>query len=69
MNWVAYLKYLQVVLKEFISVTATNKNILIWCFRDNFCSFIKAQLDKHKKNLDIWDKVIKKTINAKAKAS
>lgn len=65
----AHLEYLKVILKGFNPITTFNRAVLIWYFRDSFCSSIRAQLDERKKNLDMWDKVIKKAINTNANAS
>lgn len=68
MDWVAHLEYLQVVQKKFNDTTATSKNLLICYFRDNLRPSIRAQIDKRDRNLEYWLEVIKRTIDAKAKA-
>lgn len=57
------------MLKEFDSITIFNKDIMIWYFWDDFYSSIRAQIDEYKRNLDTWDKAIKKVINVETKAS
>lgn len=54
MNWATYLKYLQVVVKEFYTITTLNKNLLIQNFRDSPNFFIDAQLNKQNKDLKNW---------------
>ena len=67
--WVAHLKRLQTVLKEFDSTTALDKAVLIWHFRDGLKPSIRAQSNERGQELNIWDTAIKKTIDAKAKAA
>lgn len=56
------------LLKEFDLIAGSNKNILIWYFWDSFRPSIRAQIDKRKRDFNIWDKAIKKTIDIKGKA-
>ena len=67
MDWTAYLENLQAVLQEFDSVAAPNKNTMIRYFREDLEPFIWAQLDVKHQNLDFWDEVVDKTVDAKAK--
>lgn len=57
------------VLKEFDSITAPNKDVLNWYFRDGLSPSIRAHLDKHGKDLNICNKTIKKAIDIEKKAS
>lgn len=57
------------VLKEFDSIATLNKKILIWYFWDSLYFSIRAQLNERRRDLNTWDKVIKKAIDVKAKAS
>ena len=69
MDWVAHLKRLQIVLKEFVSSAAPNKEVLICYFRNGPRPSIWAQSNKLNQDLDIWKEVIEKAINAEAKAA
>ena len=69
LDWAAHLEHLQAVLREFDSVAAPNDDSLIWYFREGLRPSIRAQLDARGRELDSWDEVVEKTINAEAKAS
>ena len=69
MDWAAYLKHLQAVLQEFDSVAAPNKDTMIRYFQKDLRPSIRAQLDVRDWDLDSWDEVVDKTVNAEAKAS
>lgn len=64
-----HLQHLQVVLKEFDLVTASNKDVLICYFQKGLRASIQALIDSQNQELDFWDKVLKKAITVKAKAS
>ncbi len=68
MDWAAHLEYLKAVLKEFDPVAAPNEDLLIRYFRDGLRPSIRAQLDEWDRDLDNWQEVIERCINAKAKA-
>lgn len=42
---------------------------MIWYFWNNFKLSIEAQLDNYNQDLNVWNKIIKKTINIKTKVS
>ena len=69
MDWAAHLEYLQVVLREFDFVAAPNEGIMIWYFWESLRPSIQAQLDVKDRDLDSWDEVVNKTVDAEAKAS
>ena len=69
MDWVAYLEYLQTVLKKFDPAAARTKEVLICYFCDGLRPSIRAQTDERGQNLDTRRKVAKKTIDAEAKAA
>ena len=52
MNWVVHLEHLQSMLKEFDSVAAFNKELLIWYFREGLWPSIQAQIDSRHQELD-----------------
>ena len=60
---------MQAILQEFDSVAAPNEDTMIRYFRKSFWLSIQAQLDVRHQDLDFWDEVVNKTINAEAKAS
>ena len=68
MDRAAHLEHLQAVLQEFDSVAAPYEDIMIRYFRKGLRPSIRAQLDVRDRNLDSWDEVVDKTVNAKAKA-
>ena len=68
MNWATYVEYLQVVLKEFDSIAASNEKTLICYFQDSLCLSIGAQVDNRRLNLDAWEEMVEKVVNAKTKA-
>ena len=69
MDWALRLEHLQVVLQEFDSIVASNKDTMIWYFQESLWPSIWAQLDVSDQNLDFWDEVVDKTIEVKIKAS
>lgn len=69
MDQIIYLKYLQTVLKKFNIITISNENNLIQYFQDDFYLLIRAELDKRDYNFDNKNKIIKKAIHVKIKAS
>ena len=69
MDWAAHLEHLQAVLRKFDFVAAPNKDTMIWYFQEGLRSSIRAQLDIRDRDLDSWDEVVDKTVDAKAKAS
>ena len=68
LDWVAHLEHLQAILKEFDLTTAPNEKTLICYFQEGSCPFIRAQLDNKRQDLNIWDKVVEKAVDAEAKA-
>ena len=69
LDWAAHLEHLQAVLREFDSVAAPNKDTMIRYFREGLRPSIRAQLDIKDRELDFWDEVVDKTVDAEAKAS
>ena len=68
LDWATYLEHLQVVLKKFDPTTILNKETLICYFQEGLRISIQAQLDNQGRDLDVWDKVVEKVVNVKAKA-
>ncbi len=69
LDWAAHLEPLQAVLKEFVPTAALNEETLICYFREGLRPSIRAQLDNRGRDLDAWDEMVEKTVNAEAKAS
>ena len=69
MDWAAHLEHLQAVLQEFDSVMASNEDTMIRYFREGLRPSIRAQLDVRDRELDSWDEIVDKTVDAEAKAS
>ena len=69
LDWAAHLEHLQAVLREFDSVAAPNDDSLIRYFREGLRPSIRAQLDARGRDLDSWDEVVEKAVDAEAKAS
>lgn len=69
MKWSTYMDNLQSVLKEFDSVIVLTKDLLIRYFQDDIRRSIRAQLDKRDYKLDDCQVIVKRTIDAKAKAA
>ena len=63
------MEYLQAILQKFDSVAALNEDTIIRYFRKDFRPYIWAQLDVRDRDLDSWDEVVDKTVDAEAKAS
>ena len=55
------------MLKEFDLATTSNKEVLICHFSNSFKLSICAQSNKYGRDLDIWEEIIKKVIDAKPK--
>lgn len=68
MDWSLYLEHLESVLKKFDVSTTFLNDLFIPYFRDGLQFSIRAQLDKRNRNLDDWQEIIKRFVDAKAKA-
>ena len=64
MDWATHLEHLQAVPKKFDPVAASNEEVLIRCFREGLRPSIQAQIDGRHWELDSWDKVLDKAIEA-----
>ena len=69
LDWVAHLEHLQEVLQKFDFVAAPNKDTMIRYFRESLQPSIRAQFDVRDRDLDFWDEVVDKIVDAEAKAS
>ena len=68
MDWAVYIKHLQAILKKFDSIAAPNEETRIRYFWDGLCLSIQAQVDNRGQNLNTWEKVVEKVVNAEVKA-
>lgn len=57
------------MLKEFDPLAAPNEEVLIRCFREGLRPSIQAQMDSRHRELDSWDEVLDKAIEAESKAA
>lgn len=67
MNWAIYLEYLQFIIKKFDLLYVSNKETLILYFWDGLRLWIWGQLNKHRRQMNNWEKDIKKAIHVEAK--
>ena len=67
LNWAAYLKHLQAVLRKFDPNATLNEEIMIRHFWEGLKPSVWAQLDTRGRNQDSWEEAVEKTVNAKAK--
>ena len=67
LDWAAYLEHLLAVFREFDPTATPNEEIMIWYFREDLRPSIRAQLDAQGRDLDFWEKAVKKTVNVEAK--
>ena len=69
MDWAIHLEHLQVAFREFDSVAAPNEDTMIRYFREGLQPSIRAQLNVRDRDLDSWNEVVDKTVDAEVKAS
>ncbi len=69
LDWAAYLKHPQSVLKKLDPTGAPNKTTLIRYFQERLHPFIWAQLDHRGRDLDGWKEVVEKIGDVEAKAN
>ena len=65
----SHLEHLQSILQEFDEEGALEESDLIWFFRKGLRPSIKAQIEQQRQEHDNWKELVKKAINAEAKAS
>lgn len=68
-DWAFHLEHLQAILIEFDADGAPEKSDLIRSFREGPKPSIKAQMEQRGRELDSWDELVEKAINAEAKTS
>ena len=67
--WASHLEHLQAILREFDAVGAPTETSLIRFFREGLKPSITAQMEQRGRELDSWDQMVEKAIDAEAKAS
>ena len=68
-DWAFHLEHVQSILQEFDKEGALEEFDLIWFFREGFRPSIKAQIEQRGREHDSWEELVKKAIDAEAKAS
>ena len=68
-DWASYLEHLQSILVKFDADGALVKSNLIQFFREGLKPLIRAQMELRSQEYDSWDKLVKKTVAADAKAN
>lgn len=68
-DWASHLEHLQAILIEFDADGALEESHLIRFFREGIKPSVKAQMEQRGLELDSWDKLVEKAIDAEAKAS
>ena len=69
MDWVAYLKHLQIVFKESDLNAILLVLVLIYLFRNSLWLLIRTQTNQNRCQKDNWKQAIKKAINTEAKVA
>ena len=68
-DWASHLEHLQSILLEFDAEGAPEESDLIRFFREGLKPSIKAQMEQRGRELDSWEELVEKAIDAEAKAS
>lgn len=69
LDWDLHFKYLQSILREFNPAGAPEKLNMIQYFRQGLKPSIRAEIEKHSRELDSFEELVEKTKDAKAKAA
>ena len=68
-DWAAYLEYLQSILIEFDSKWALKEGTMIWYFQEGLCPSVKVKMEQCGRELNSFEELIKKAVDAEAKAA
>lgn len=68
-DWASHLEHLQAIIIEFDADGASDESALIWFFREMLKPSVKTQMEQRGGELDSWDEMVEKAIDAKAKTS
>ena len=68
-DWAAHLEYLQSILIEFDPECAPEEDTMIRYFREGLCPSIRIEMEQRGRELDSFKELVKKTVDAKAKAA
>lgn len=69
LEWAAHLEHLQSILTEFDSVGAPREITMIRYFREGLKPSIKAKMDQRGRELDSFEELVEKAVEAEAKAA
>ena len=69
LEWAAHLKHLQSILTEFDSIGAPTEITMIRYFREGLKPSIKAEMDQRGRELDSFEELVEKVVEAEAKAA
>lgn len=68
-NWASHLEHLQSIHIEFDADGAPEESDLIRFFREGLKPLVKAQMEQRGREIDSWEDLVEKAIDAEAKAS
>ena len=68
-DWAAHLEYLQSILIEFDPECASEESTMIQYFQEGLCPLLKVEMEQCGQELNSFKEVVKKAINAEAKAA
>ena len=68
-DWAALLEYLQSILIEFDSEWALEEGTMIWYFWEGFCPLVTVKMEQRGQELDSFEELVEKAVDAKAKAA
>ena len=68
-DWTVYLEYLQSILIEFNSKWTPEKGTMIWYSRKGLSPLVRIEMEQSSMELDSFKKLVKKAVDAKAKAA
>ena len=69
LDWIAYLEHLQSILLEYDPVGAPTKPTMLRYFREGLKSSIIAELKHRDLELESFDQMVKKAVDAEAKSA
>ena len=68
-DWAAHLEYLQSILIEFDSECAPEEGTMIRYFREGLRPSVRVEMEQRGRELDSFEELVKKAVDAKAKAA
>lgn len=67
-DWASHLEHLQAILIEIDADGAPEESDLIRFFQEGLKPSVKVQMEQRGRELDSWDELVEKAIDAEAKA-